>query len=291
MEEKQWIEYEQRMKKDNRVWANYNPGKCLENKPSSEDLFNILSSNNDEYWEKSIHPWCGSCYNSYIEVCSKIADDFDIYIDKLGHWYKEPLRDAINNFVSITDKVDPKEWIDKYEIKILNIIDCINMRSYHSKNCYKLKESKKLIPKDSILGDPKHIDFLKFLCRSLLKLIVLYEGKLYSYNQHYSNTIKPNILKDLNPYTVSLCISLFKNDKDLIEYVENTKGKLKATNKLKLYLKQDYNLSLEDANILSYYESKNTSKNDTKKILGNNNIKQNSKTPPKRKSKRKSKRS
>jgi hypothetical protein len=161
------------------------------------------------------------------------------------------------------------------------------MRSYHNNNCYKLKANQKSIPKDQELGHLSHIDFLKFLCRSLLKLIVLYEGKLYSYNQHYSKTIKSNILKDLNPYTVNLCISLFKNDKELIEYVENTKGELKAKNKLKLYLKNDYNLSLEDTHIISSYQTKNITKNDTKKILGDNNITSKSKTPKKRRSRKK----
>ena len=285
------------MKDKGTVWSNYDYGKCLEDKPSNEELFKYDSTTKNNYWEKSLHPWCGSCYNSYVEICSKVADDFNLYIDKLGHWDKNKLSKAINNFILSTAKEDPKEWLNKHEQKIINIIECINLRHYHGINCYKVKATSgsirrkmKYIIDGEKYGEKSHIDFLKFLCKSLLKLFITYEKNLKYYNDHYSKKEKPNILTMLNPITSGICTELFNEDKGLKELVKNSKYEDVPKNKLKYNLSEDYNISLEDTYNIMVNKKFINDKNEVEKILARNNINKSTKNPKKRKSKRKSKR-
>ncbi len=285
MNDKDWFIYDSKMRNNTREWSNYNYSKCYENKPSNDKLFKNKTVSEDGYWEISLHPWCGSCYNAYIEVCSKVADSFNLYIDKKGHWDRNDLKKAIIRFVEETKNVDPVTWLVNHEIKLINIIDCINLRAYENDSCFKISSTHGLTKDGNIYGEIKHIEFIKFLCRSLLKLFLLYETKLFEYNTYHTKKQKKNILVDINPYTSNLCQLLFLEDKALILSVKNKKEELDGKNKLKTELLEDYNLELKDTFNFKTNTDKFTHKN-LKSTLNKYGIKPTSKTPPKRKSKR-----
>ncbi len=134
----------------------------------------------------------------------------------------------INLIYKQTKNYDYNTWLNYYEPKMKSLIDCINTRFYHHKNCFRPLSNYERYP--SIVSNKGHMRNITVMCSGLLKLYILYEKMLKKYNDN-SIVKKKNLLLDLNSECADNCRNTLKS-KVVISILKDLELSTKNINKL-----------------------------------------------------------
>ena len=172
-----------------RNWNEYPTKLCKntqsKNIPDRKDLFKVSHLNSVS--QVSEHPLCISCYSNYVQVCSIVAKNLGIKLDKKKEFDIYDMANKITEWNSLIDDLWDKgkthtlveECLPKVETGLLSICKCIQERSYHHQICTRpilLKDRVNPVmkTKGSIHSDEVHDVFLIQLCYQMNQLYKKY---------------------------------------------------------------------------------------------------------------------
>jgi hypothetical protein len=252
-------------------WEHYPTQYCSpDEKPNYTELYSDspIQLNREQDWFQSTHPWCLSCYSSYVDICEDIRMIFELPLVN-GSWTKDDLKEKVVSYVKeVRGKImeSPlQELVKEMEDKLLAIVDCITGRWFHHTHCY--QKTKKDDTIDIDRADVNHLKFVTTLCVVMSPLIDCYQEMLTFINLQLKKAKlgpRVNILKTSYANILDICrrrIEHFASKKDqenvnIKNFETNTPKRSKKNRNKQSRVNKTYKLTKEQ-----FLRSKNRRRN------------------------------
>ena len=212
----EWDNIKEKYKHFYKDWEHYPKEYCDPTIiPDQEELFKEYqlsksTSENNEEWIESIHPFCLSCYSNYKEVCHQVGT----YFHMSSKWDKDLLPEFVNEFIKKqSNETDMEKKIIAYENGLILFGECINTRWFHHDQCF--KETKNKNNKNVEVSNEGHMYFLLVIALQFKKIYLLYTNSISTYNieQDAFNRKKrhKNVILETHSTIINICRNVIKN--------------------------------------------------------------------------------
>jgi hypothetical protein len=162
-----------------------------DNVPTDDEIIEYDEKSKDG-WSVSDHPFCKSCYDVYKRQCKDI--ETFLGIKKEGNLLDlQEIHSKIDQFID--NPRYNKEYLQKLEMIIGLLFDCITSRLYHHNSCYSPPSDYTLINLNVKKANDDHYGLLKNLSVILKDLYQHYTYYITRFNKKYKTTHENIFLK------------------------------------------------------------------------------------------------